>query len=82
MLSLKPTFSLSSFTFIKTLAQIKGLGLSEILIIATDHSFTRGDLFNVNIPHICESQNFSRTIYGESSMCGLGLSVLIRGKDV
>ena len=45
-------------------------------------SLLRGDLFNVNIPHICESQKFSRTIYGESSICGLGLSALIGGKDV
>ena len=60
----------------------KTIALTRRTFVGKVMSLLRGDLFNVNIPHICESQNFSRTIYGESSMCGLGLSALIGGKDV
>ena len=60
----------------------KTIALTRRTFVGQVMSLLRGDLFNVNIPHICESQNFSSTIYGESSMCGLGLSALIGGKDV
>lgn len=44
-------------------------GSLEIVNIPTDQW---GKLFVVNISHICEPQNLSRTIYRESSMCNLG----------